>query len=345
MKILKIQLKGKKMKYYKTNNSVVFTKNNKYVVLTKTKNGVKITNVSDEDVDWITVRGNHIPVKKGQSKEEAVKSFIDGKRGSGKKEGSGSGKTSIKKDLIEVDSLAKKIKKDASYEDVLERPWDVYDIIGVGDSGLREEIFIAISDKYNVKYDDLYNAWLNGRWDKGKEIKGKKGSEKEGKPSGIKFKERSSITDYTGREKYAIDTGIKLDDKKYRILESIVGQMSDGIWENSSQMEKYWKNIGVDKKDNNLIFKIDKENGKPDKYVRYGWVSNPFYNKSDDEIREFMADKLKKIVQIEIKDKFRNGKDIGKWSKDNKNTLEYVGRDNTTVSDVYEVYDMLKGRK
>lgn len=99
MKILKIQLEGKKMKYYKTNNSIVFTKNNKYVILTKTKNGVKITNVSDEDVDWITVRGNHIPVKKGQSKTDAIRDFIKSKKsvsGTGSKKDSGkeSGKSS-----------------------------------------------------------------------------------------------------------------------------------------------------------------------------------------------------------------------------------------------------------
>lgn len=179
-------------KLHKTNNSISFRKDNKIYVLVKTDNGLKIFNVKEDDVDWITVRGNHIPVKKGQSKEEAVKSFIEGKKGIGKKEdGSGSGKTSIKKDLIEVDSLAKKIKKDASYEDVLERPWDVYDITGIKDSGLREEIFIAISDKYNVKYDDLYNAWLNGRWDKGKEKENTgTGETEKGKiPSGIKFKE------------------------------------------------------------------------------------------------------------------------------------------------------------
>lgn len=35
---------------------------------------------ADDDIEsWITVRGNHIPIKKGQSKEEAVKSFIESK--------------------------------------------------------------------------------------------------------------------------------------------------------------------------------------------------------------------------------------------------------------------------
>ena len=31
----------------------------------------------DDDIEWITVKGNHIPVKKGQSKDEAVKEWIE----------------------------------------------------------------------------------------------------------------------------------------------------------------------------------------------------------------------------------------------------------------------------
>lgn len=39
----------------------------------------------DNDIEsWITVHGNHIPIKKGQSKEDAVKSFLEKKGGSPK---------------------------------------------------------------------------------------------------------------------------------------------------------------------------------------------------------------------------------------------------------------------
>lgn len=39
-------------------------------------------NSNDEDIkEWITVRGNHIPVMKGQTKEEAVKGFIEKDKG------------------------------------------------------------------------------------------------------------------------------------------------------------------------------------------------------------------------------------------------------------------------
>lgn len=31
----------------------------------------------DEDIEWITVRGTHVPIKKGESKEQAVKKFLE----------------------------------------------------------------------------------------------------------------------------------------------------------------------------------------------------------------------------------------------------------------------------
>jgi len=54
----------------------------------------KMMAVLDEDSDiesWITVNGNHIPIRKGQTKEEAVKSFVEKKQG---KSGSGEGSAS-----------------------------------------------------------------------------------------------------------------------------------------------------------------------------------------------------------------------------------------------------------
>lgn len=43
---------------------------------------------ADDIESWITVRGNHIPIKKGQSKEEAVKSFLKSKGGNSSAKGS-----------------------------------------------------------------------------------------------------------------------------------------------------------------------------------------------------------------------------------------------------------------
>lgn len=44
------------------------------------KQQIRTVQDADDDIEsWITVRGNHIPIKKGQSKEEAVKSFVESK--------------------------------------------------------------------------------------------------------------------------------------------------------------------------------------------------------------------------------------------------------------------------
>ena len=67
----------------------------------------------DDDITWITVKGNHIPIKKGQSKGDAVKEFFESKKSVAKKMAQG--------DSPKVDSEIKeafedfpkfKIKKD-----------------------------------------------------------------------------------------------------------------------------------------------------------------------------------------------------------------------------------------
>lgn len=51
------------------------------------KRQLAVLDADDTDIEaWITVKGNHIPIKKGQSKEDAVKSFIESKNG-GKEKG------------------------------------------------------------------------------------------------------------------------------------------------------------------------------------------------------------------------------------------------------------------
>lgn len=39
-------------------------------------NSAEYLNAKDEDIKWITVKGNHIPIKKGQTQDEAVKDFL-----------------------------------------------------------------------------------------------------------------------------------------------------------------------------------------------------------------------------------------------------------------------------
>lgn len=55
------------------------------------KRQMSVLDNDDDIVSWITVKGNHIPIRKGQSKEDAVKSFLE-KKGDNTKSDNGMSK-------------------------------------------------------------------------------------------------------------------------------------------------------------------------------------------------------------------------------------------------------------
>jgi ligand-binding sensor domain-containing protein len=96
--------------------------------------------------------------------------------------------------------------------------------------------------------------------------------------------------------------------------------MSDGIWENSRAMEKYWKSLDYGTDANGYIWLEDKNGVCADVY-------------------DFFANKIKKIIQIEIED----GNKYLMWSRLNGGIPHYMhGR--VTVGECYELYELLKGR-
>lgn len=117
-----------------------------------------------------------------------------------------------------------------------------------------------------------------------------------------------------------IITHIKADDKKLNILGSVIGQMSDGIWENTRSMEKYWKSLDYGKDPNGYIWLDDRHGVTADVY-------------------DFFANKIKKIIQIEIED----GNDRLVWSRSCAGVPHYM-HGTVTVGDCYELYELLKGR-
>ena len=68
------------------------------------------------------------------------------------------------------DDLGYELDPDATFQDI----WDsfedpeggarLYDLIGVGDSLVRERLFEHLSDCLDCDYDVVYEAWLNGRY-------------------------------------------------------------------------------------------------------------------------------------------------------------------------------------
>lgn len=61
--------------------AIPYSDDNPFIKTHTDKNGQKIAMNAKDDVEWITVKGNHIPVKKGQTKEQAIKEFLAKKGG------------------------------------------------------------------------------------------------------------------------------------------------------------------------------------------------------------------------------------------------------------------------
>lgn len=62
-----------------------------------------------------------------------------------------------------TDDLGQEISEKATFEDLfkaLEDNTDIYDLIGVGDSVIRERLFKELASIKGIKYNDIYNMWL-----------------------------------------------------------------------------------------------------------------------------------------------------------------------------------------
>jgi len=61
------------------------------------------------------------------------------------------------------DSLGEEINGEITFEDVfetLDSYGDVYELIGVGDSVIRERIFLKLAKIMQVEYNYIYEQWL-----------------------------------------------------------------------------------------------------------------------------------------------------------------------------------------
>ena len=62
------------------------------------------------------------------------------------------------------EELGKRINESATFASVLlgmAHGADVYNIIGVADSLIRERIFAEIAERMGCDYDEVYSIWLN----------------------------------------------------------------------------------------------------------------------------------------------------------------------------------------
>lgn len=105
------------------------------------------------------------------------------------------------------------------------------------------------------------------------------------------------------KELRVIETGLDERNKKYNeILRSVIGQLSDGMWENCNRLIGYWIFDEATGKDNKIVvsnepYEWDKRGSR--KY------KNPYLKMTDQEIREFYAKKIKQIIREELKDNYQ----------------------------------------
>lgn len=132
--------------------------------------------------------------------------------------------------------------------------------------------------------------------------------------------------------KRVIKTGLS---KKYKdMLDAVIGQMSDGYWENTPMMRGYWKFVTTGTSGDEVTLEVDEMSGARDGDRR---LDNRFYGMSDDAVKKFFADKIKFLIKEE---------GLGKWDRGNESETDFLSYDRPRyrVKDCYYAYEILKGR-
>lgn len=139
-----------------------------------------------------------------------------------------------------------------------------------------------------------------------------------------------------------IKTNLEATNKNYEILDSVHGQMSDGIWENSPVMENYWVFSNIEVSDDNKIVIVVSDTYQVESvgFTRKKFARNGFKFKTDDQVKAFFANKIKQIVAKE--GSYEDAGDYS-WRKDNQQKCGYMGyKETITVADAYAAYKNLK---
>ena len=155
--------------------------------------------------------------------------------------------------------------------------------------------------------------------------------EKESNPEASVEEQASDLDEaVAGSDWVKISTGLTGEEDK-AILDSLLGQLSDGLWENSPRMEKYWKNLSVELDGADVVIRA------PSYYKQlFDWDS-------EQDVRKFFATHLKHLVKQIIQ--WYPSEPI-EWSRDcDYKFTGFFHKPEPRVKDVYRVYDKLLGRR
>lgn len=66
-----------------------------------------------------------------------------------------------------ADGMVNDMNDNISFQEILNElikgnGYNIYEIIGVSDSLIRERVFLGLSEVMNLEYEYIYELWLNG---------------------------------------------------------------------------------------------------------------------------------------------------------------------------------------
>ena len=143
-------------------------------------------------------------------------------------------------------------------------------------------------------------------------------------------------------KKRIIHTGLYSKVAK-EIIDSVIGNLSDGKWENSPSMDKYWKFVGcVQAPDGEVLIEVSTESSKYESWsYRTKFIYNGFCRMDEAKVKQKFAGWIKCLAKDEMKDENAGNQ----WNRGSEMELDYLSyHENVTAADAYFVYEKLLGR-
>lgn len=114
------------------------------------------------------------------------------------------------------------------------------------------------------------------------------------------------------------------------MIAAVIGQMSDGYWENTPKMRGYWAFADADTQGDECVLKISPRTQSSTYNTRNLWAAM-----DDAHVKRFLADKIKFLIKEEG----------FKWDRAGTEETDYLSySDPYKVKDCYYAYEVLKGR-
>lgn len=144
-------------------------------------------------------------------------------------------------------------------------------------------------------------------------------------------------------KKRIIHTGLYSNVAK-EMIQSVLGQLSDGWGENNPANDKWWRFADcVQAPDGEVLIEVSTESWEYSEFRSYShrYIYNGFYSMSDTEVMQKFAGWIKKTAKMEMKDENAGNQ----WNRSSEMKLDYLNHnENVTAADAYFVYEKLLGR-